>query len=50
MFYDEETMSRPLGVAFIAPSVTTYVNLNPGEFCVANISEAAHTSFKKDKS
>lgn len=31
MFYDEETMSRPLGVAFIAPSVTTYVNLNPGE-------------------
>lgn len=30
MFYDEETMSRPLGVAFIAPSVTTYVNLNPG--------------------
>ena len=32
MFYDEDTMSRPLGVAFIAPSVTTYVNLNPGEF------------------
>lgn len=31
MFYDEETMTRPLGVAFIAPSVTTYVNLNPGE-------------------
>uniref|UniRef100_A0A3Q2PSV7 Sphingomyelin phosphodiesterase n=1 Tax=Fundulus heteroclitus TaxID=8078 RepID=A0A3Q2PSV7_FUNHE len=30
MFYDEETLSRPLGVAFIAPSVTTYVNLNPG--------------------
>lgn len=30
MFYDEETMTRPLGVAFIAPSVTTYVNLNPG--------------------
>ncbi|TKS82953.1 Sphingomyelin phosphodiesterase [Collichthys lucidus] len=30
MFYDEETMSRPLGVAFIAPSVTTYINLNPG--------------------
>ncbi|XP_030009348.1 sphingomyelin phosphodiesterase, partial [Sphaeramia orbicularis] len=27
MFYDEETMSRPLGVAFIAPSVTTYVTL-----------------------
>lgn len=23
-------MSRPLGVAFIAPSVTTYINLNPG--------------------
>ncbi|XP_007555851.1 sphingomyelin phosphodiesterase [Poecilia latipinna] len=30
MFYDEETMTRPLGVAFIAPSATTYVNLNPG--------------------
>ncbi|XP_056103735.1 sphingomyelin phosphodiesterase [Rhinichthys klamathensis goyatoka] len=30
MFYDEETMTRPLSVAFIAPSVTTYVNLNPG--------------------
>ncbi|XP_070773329.1 sphingomyelin phosphodiesterase isoform X2 [Enoplosus armatus] len=30
MFYDEATMTRPLGVAFIAPSVTTYVNLNPG--------------------
>lgn len=32
MFYDESTMSRPLGVAFIAPSATTYINLNPGEF------------------
>lgn len=31
MFYDEETMTRPLGVAFIAPSGTTFVNLNPGE-------------------
>ena len=31
MFYDEVTMKRPLGVAFIAPSVTTYINLNPGE-------------------
>lgn len=30
MFYDEETLSRPVSVAFIAPSVTTYVNLNPG--------------------
>ncbi|KAM4545588.1 sphingomyelin phosphodiesterase [Odontesthes bonariensis] len=30
MFYDEKTMTRPLGVAFVAPSVTTYVNLNPG--------------------
>ncbi|KAM6907520.1 sphingomyelin phosphodiesterase [Xenentodon cancila] len=30
MFYDEETMTRPLGVAFIAPSVTTFINLNPG--------------------
>ncbi|XP_072515418.1 sphingomyelin phosphodiesterase [Salminus brasiliensis] len=30
MFYDEETMTRPVGVAYIAPSVTTYINLNPG--------------------
>ncbi|CAL8279210.1 unnamed protein product [Arctogadus glacialis] len=30
MFYDEETMTRPLGIAFIAPSATTYINLNPG--------------------
>lgn len=30
MFYDEATMSRAVGVAFIAPSVTTYINLNPG--------------------
>lgn len=31
MFYDEETLSRPVSVAFVAPSVTTYINLNPGE-------------------
>uniref|UniRef100_A0A3Q4AJ71 Sphingomyelin phosphodiesterase n=1 Tax=Mola mola TaxID=94237 RepID=A0A3Q4AJ71_MOLML len=31
MFYDEPTMTRPLGVAFIAPSVTTYINLNPAQ-------------------
>lgn len=31
MFYDETDKTRPLGVAFIAPSVTTYINLNPGE-------------------
>uniref|UniRef100_A0A3Q2YCR2 Sphingomyelin phosphodiesterase 1 n=1 Tax=Hippocampus comes TaxID=109280 RepID=A0A3Q2YCR2_HIPCM len=30
MFYDGETVTRPLGVAFISPSVTTYINLNPG--------------------
>lgn len=30
MFYDEETLTRPLSVAFVAPSVTTYINLNPG--------------------
>ncbi|KAJ8402301.1 hypothetical protein AAFF_G00371660 [Aldrovandia affinis] len=30
MFYDEETLTRPLGVAFIAPSITTYIDLNPG--------------------
>ncbi len=33
MFYDEDTLTRPLSVAFIAPSVTTYVNLNPGTHC-----------------
>ncbi|XP_019384102.1 PREDICTED: sphingomyelin phosphodiesterase, partial [Crocodylus porosus] len=30
MFYDEETLSRPVSVAFVAPSVTTYISLNPG--------------------
>lgn len=31
MFFDETDKTRPVGVAFIAPSVTTYVDLNPGE-------------------
>ncbi|XP_068122580.1 sphingomyelin phosphodiesterase [Hyperolius riggenbachi] len=30
IFYDEETLSRPLSVAYIAPSVTTFIDLNPG--------------------
>ncbi|XP_034971199.2 sphingomyelin phosphodiesterase [Zootoca vivipara] len=30
LFYDDETLSRPVGIAFVAPSVTTYINLNPG--------------------
>ncbi|XP_073468770.1 sphingomyelin phosphodiesterase [Aquarana catesbeiana] len=30
IFYDEETISRPLSVAYIAPSVTTFIDLNPG--------------------
>jgi len=30
MFYDIETFSKPIGVAYIAPSVTTYHALNPG--------------------
>ncbi|XP_060623167.2 sphingomyelin phosphodiesterase [Anolis sagrei] len=30
MFYDEETLSRPVGIAFVAPSVTTFIALNPG--------------------
>eukprot|EP00062_Callorhinchus_milii_P026360 gi/632988372/ref/XP_007883075.1/ PREDICTED: sphingomyelin phosphodiesterase-like [Callorhinchus milii] len=30
VFYDEETLSRPVSTAFICPSVTTYINLNPG--------------------
>lgn len=37
MFYDEETVTRPLGVAFISPSVTTYINLNPGKHVTAFI-------------
>lgn len=31
LFYDEETLTRPVSVAFVAPSVTTFVSLNPGE-------------------
>lgn len=31
IFYDEETLSRPLAVAFLGPSATTYINLNPGK-------------------
>lgn len=31
VFYDEETLSRPVSVAFLAPSATTYISLNPGE-------------------
>uniref|UniRef100_A0A8C4N9Q5 Sphingomyelin phosphodiesterase 1 n=1 Tax=Eptatretus burgeri TaxID=7764 RepID=A0A8C4N9Q5_EPTBU len=30
VFYDEQTLKRPLGIAFLAPSVTTYYDLNPG--------------------
>ncbi|XP_054254998.1 sphingomyelin phosphodiesterase [Indicator indicator] len=30
IFYDQETLTRPLGVAFLAPSATTYIGLNPG--------------------
>ncbi|NXX49858.1 ASM phosphodiesterase, partial [Tricholaema leucomelas] len=30
LFYDEETLRRPLAVAFLAPSATTYIGLNPG--------------------
>ncbi|NWR59894.1 ASM phosphodiesterase, partial [Bucorvus abyssinicus] len=30
LFYDEETLSRPVSIAFMAPSVTTYIDLNPG--------------------
>lgn len=38
MFFDETDKTRPLGVAFIAPSITTYVDLNPGEFKEADLS------------
>ncbi|XP_069748409.1 sphingomyelin phosphodiesterase isoform X2 [Narcine bancroftii] len=34
VFYDADTLSRPLSVAFIAPSVTTYINLNPDSLLV----------------
>jgi sphingomyelin phosphodiesterase len=30
LFYDEEVPSRPVGVAYIGPSVTPYYDLNPG--------------------
>ncbi|XP_045170624.2 sphingomyelin phosphodiesterase-like [Mercenaria mercenaria] len=30
MFYDEKTSERPLGVAYMPGSITTYSNLNPG--------------------
>ncbi|KAG8453104.1 hypothetical protein GDO86_004787, partial [Hymenochirus boettgeri] len=30
IFYDEETLTRPVSVAFVSPSVTTFINLNPG--------------------
>lgn len=30
MFYDEVTFLRPLGVAYMPGSITTYSDLNPG--------------------
>ncbi|XP_078393279.1 sphingomyelin phosphodiesterase [Cetorhinus maximus] len=45
VFYDEETLSRAVSVAFIAPSVTTYINLNPGfriYLIDGNYSESSH--------
>lgn len=30
VFYDEIVPTRPVGVAFIGPSVTPYYDLNPG--------------------
>lgn len=29
MFYDSATMSRPLNLAFVTPSVTTFTGMNP---------------------
>ncbi|XP_041055851.1 sphingomyelin phosphodiesterase [Carcharodon carcharias] len=46
VFYDEETLSRAVSVAFIAPSVTTYINLNPGfriYLIDGNYSESSHS-------
>ena len=30
MFYDLATLSKPINIAYVAPSVTTFTNLNPG--------------------
>uniref|UniRef100_A0A3Q3J3G6 Saposin B-type domain-containing protein n=1 Tax=Monopterus albus TaxID=43700 RepID=A0A3Q3J3G6_MONAL len=43
LFYDEETMSRPLGVAFIAPSATTFVNLNPVWHSISEVTVCQRT-------
>lgn len=42
MFFDETDKSRPVGVAFIAPSITTYVDLNPGELTQTDLSTVPH--------
>lgn len=30
IFYDKDDFKRPVSVAYVAPSLTTYVHLNPG--------------------
>ncbi|XP_050420386.1 sphingomyelin phosphodiesterase-like [Adelges cooleyi] len=30
IFYDTQNLTRPVSVAYVGPSVTTYMNLNPG--------------------
>lgn len=42
MFYDEATMTRAVGVAFIAPSITTYINLNPGTHTHTHLHRYTH--------
>ncbi|XP_067889077.1 sphingomyelin phosphodiesterase isoform X2 [Heterodontus francisci] len=45
VFYDEATLTRAVSVAFIAPSVTTYIDLNPGYrvyWIDGNYSESSH--------
>ncbi|KAM9455654.1 sphingomyelin phosphodiesterase [Clarias gariepinus] len=45
LFYDEETLTRAVSVAYIAPSVTTFINLNPGYrvyYIDGNYSDSTH--------
>lgn len=30
LYFDEENGNKPIGVGYLAPSMTTYTNLNPG--------------------
>lgn len=30
IFYDEKTLKKPINMAYVGPSITTYENMNPG--------------------